>query len=60
MKYIIKKLTDNTSECLSADNLYQLIQKPVINNSPIKQVPQYGIIPSTGDEGGSFIFVLKN
>ncbi len=31
----------------------------VINNSPNAQVPQFGEVRETGDEGGDFIFILK-
>jgi hypothetical protein len=59
MRYLIKKLNENTESCLAADKLFNLLKTPVINNSPIKQVPLMSPIPSTGDEGGSFIFRLR-
>jgi hypothetical protein len=32
------------------------MREVVINNSPLRQAPQYGTIMETGDEGGDFIF----
>jgi len=56
MKYLLKKLRDNFDSCLSAEDLYAQLKKAVIYNSPNQQVPQFGVLPMTGDEGGNFIF----
>lgn len=55
-KYLLKKLKDNTSSCLSAETLYTKIKPAVIYNSPNNHIPQFGVMPQTGDEGGNFIF----
>jgi tetratricopeptide (TPR) repeat protein len=59
LDYLVKKLNENTSTCLSAENLYLQIKEPVIYNSPNNQVPQFGVVPQSGDEGGNFIFKHK-
>lgn len=55
-KYLLKKLQDNNSSCLSAETLYTKIKPAVIYNSPNNHIPQFGVMPQTGDEGGNFIF----
>jgi len=35
------------------------MRQAVINNSPNGQVPQFGEIRETGDEGGDFVFVKR-
>jgi hypothetical protein len=59
LNYLIKKLQENALDCISAEQIYMDIKKPVIFNSPNKQIPQFGDIPLTGNEGGGFIFKLK-
>jgi uncharacterized membrane protein len=59
LSYLIKKLQENALDCISAEQIYMDIKKPVIFNSPNKQIPQFGDIPLTGNEGGGFIFKLK-
>lgn len=55
-KYLLKKLKDNDNSCLSAETLYTKIKPAVIYNSPNNHIPQFGVMPQTGDEGGNFIF----
>ena len=55
-KYLLKKLQDNDDSCLSAETLYTKIKPAVIYNSPNNHIPQFGVLPQTGDEGGNFIF----
>lgn len=55
-KYLVQKLKENTSSCLSAENLYTKIKPAVIYNSPNNHVPQFGVLPQVGDEGGNFVF----
>ncbi len=55
-KYLIKKLKDNEISCLSAETLYSKVKPAVIYNSPNNHIPQFGVLPQTGDEGGNFIF----
>ena len=59
VEYLLKRLKDNTETLMSAENLFASFRQAVINNSPNQQVPQYGEIRETGDEGGDFIFVRK-
>ncbi len=59
IEYLLKRLTDNTEPFLSSEQLFSSFKIAVINNSPTKQVPQYGEIREAGDEGGDFIFTLR-
>jgi tetratricopeptide (TPR) repeat protein len=56
-KYLADHLEYNQEKYLSASQLFQDIEIPVANNSP--NTPQYGVIQGVGDEGGDFIFILK-
>lgn len=58
-KYLIKKLEDNNTSCLSAETLYTKVKPAVIYNSPNNHIPQFGVMPQTGDEGGNFIFRMR-
>lgn len=57
-KYLADRLESNNTKYLSASQLFQDIEIPVANNSP--NTPQYGVIQGVGDEGGDFIFILKD
>lgn len=57
IEYFIKRLRDNEHKYLSSQQLYTNFRTAVINNSPLQQVPQFGEIRESGDEGGDFIFV---
>ncbi|MEP4533459.1 MAG: caspase family protein [Cyclobacteriaceae bacterium] len=57
MKYLVKRLDENTETYLPAADLFGSFRRAVINNSDL--VPQYGTIQKAGDEGGDFIFILK-
>ncbi len=57
--YLIKNLKLNTQPLLSSEDLFRNFKIAVINNSPNGQIPQYGSIGQTGDEGGDFIFIKK-
>ena len=59
VEYLIKRLKDNKDPLLPAETLFASFRQAVINNSPNSQIPQYGEIRETGDEGGDFIFVHK-
>jgi len=59
LEYLIRRLTENQKKYLDAQELYVEIRDPVINNSPLKQKPLYGVIHQTGDEGGDFIFIRR-
>ncbi len=55
----MKRLNENKQTYLPAAQLYTSFREAVINNSAVGQVPQYGEIRETGDEGGYFIFVRR-
>jgi hypothetical protein len=57
MKYLMKRLQDNSKAIISAEELFFDIKKAVMNNSD--NVPQYGVIRNAGDEGGDFLFVQQ-
>ena len=59
IEYLTKRLRDNESKYLSSEQLFSRLKQPVINNSPTHQVPQFGEIWDSGDEGGDFIFIKK-
>ncbi|HMB90558.1 MAG TPA: caspase family protein [Rhodothermales bacterium] len=56
IEYLIKRLQDNDQPYLSSQALFTSLRDPVINNSPLQQVPQFGVVRETGDEGGEFVF----
>ncbi len=51
---IINWLESNNYKYQSADNLYSDIKPAILNNT--QNVPLYGALAFTGDEGGEFIF----
>jgi hypothetical protein len=57
VEYLIKRLKENTEIYLSSESLFTSFRTAVMNNSP--NLPQYGEINNTGDEGGEFIFIRK-
>ncbi|HOJ37819.1 MAG TPA: caspase family protein [Ignavibacteriales bacterium] len=59
VKYLLQELKNNDKLYLPAEELYFRIKEKVVLNSPTKQIPMYGEIYNTGDEGGDFIFVKK-
>lgn len=59
MKYLLKRLKENTENYLSAGQLFNMIEDPVINNTTGGNQPQYAPISRTGDEGGDFIFIKR-
>lgn len=59
IEYLLRRLEENSSPVLSAEQLFASFKIAVINNSPTKQVPQFGEIRETGDEGGDFLFIRK-
>ena len=56
--YLDKRLNENTQPYISAEELFGSFKIAVLNNSP--NVPQYGEIKDTGDEGGDFIFIKRS
>ncbi len=59
LEYLVKRLKQNKNKYLSSEQLFASFKIAVINNSFNGQVPQFGIVKSTGDEGGDFIFIKK-
>jgi hypothetical protein len=57
LKYLVERLSSNTEKYLSSEQLFSSLRMAVINNS--KAVPQYGVIQDVDDQGGDFIFILK-
>ncbi len=57
IQYLIKRLTENTQTFVSSEQLFASFREAVLNNSP--NVPQFGTIQNTGDEGGDFIFIRR-
>ncbi len=59
IRYMIKRLEENKEPFFASETLFSSFRQAVINNSPNGQVPQYGEIKETGDEGGDFIFIKR-
>jgi len=60
VKYLLKRLKNNKNKFLPSEKLYYEMKEAVINNSPVSQTPEYGVIYQAGDEGGgSFIFIKR-
>ncbi|MCK4751122.1 MAG: caspase family protein, partial [Bacteroidales bacterium] len=59
IEYLLKRLAENNNPYLSSEQLFASFKIAVINNSATNQVPQFGEIRETGDEGGDFLFILK-
>ena len=61
VEYLIQKLESNQEKYWQADQLYQSLKTKVTYNTPDNQVPAYGVIQETGDDGelGDFIFIRK-
>lgn len=58
MQYFLKKLEENREKFLTEEQLFSQFKTAVVNNSP-GQIPQFGTIINTGDEGGNFVFIRK-
>ncbi|MFC2107366.1 carboxypeptidase-like regulatory domain-containing protein [Bacteroidota bacterium] len=59
IEYLVKRLKQNEEKYLSSEQLFSSFKIAVINNSSNAQVPQFGEVRETGDEGGDFIFIKK-
>jgi len=59
IEYLVKRLTQNKDRFLSSEQLFASFRQAVISNSRNNQVPQFGEIRETGDEGGDFVFERK-
>jgi len=60
IKYLVKRLEDNSSKYFAANDLFFSMETAVINNSDSDVKPQYGTIQKVGDEGGDFIFIRRD
>lgn len=56
--YFLQALKNNTEKYIDAGQVFDFLKIPVVNNS--YQTPLYNPIRNTGDEGGQFIFIMKN
>ncbi len=57
IEYLIKRLSENQENYITSEQLFSNLRTAVLNNTP--NVPQYGEIKETGDEGGDFIFIRR-
>ncbi len=57
LEFFLKRLTENNKKYISASELFNSFREAVLNNSP--NIPQYGVIQDSGDEGGDFIFIQR-
>jgi len=57
LKYLVMRLGENSDKYLSSEQLFSSFRMAVIANS--QAVPQYGVIQDVNDQGGDFIFILK-
>jgi hypothetical protein len=57
LKFLVQRLIENNDKFLSSEQLFSSFRIAVINNSNV--VPQFGVIQDVGDEGGDFIFILR-
>jgi hypothetical protein len=55
---LLVKLKENTEKYLPSVKLFNSIPKTVSNNTNI--IPRFGEIKNLGDEGGDFIFILRD
>lgn len=55
--YFLKSLNGNDQPYYDANQLYNDLKIPVVNNS--EQTPEYSPVKNTGDEGGQFMFIKK-
>jgi len=56
---LVQRLLDNPEPYITAEEIFTGLKRHVIENSPNAQVPQYGEVGQTGDEGGEFIFIRR-
>ena len=58
MKFFLKELENNATAFLTSDQLFAKIRPNILNNSSTE--PLYGVVHTTGDEGGEFVFYSPN
>jgi len=54
---LVKRLKQNKMKYISSESLFSSFRDGVLNNSP--NIPQFGTIRNSGDEGGDFIFIKR-
>ena len=59
IEYLTKNLRENELPVITAEQVFNKFKIAVINNSANGQVPQYGVIHQSDDEGGDFVFLKK-
>ena len=59
LEQVIQQLKNNKDRYLLAQDLYARLRNTVVYNSPMKQIPNYGVIPLAGDQDGDFVFVRR-
>lgn len=57
LEFLVKRLYENEKKYISTSELFNSFREAVLNNSP--NIPLYGVIQDTGDEGGDFIFIKR-
>jgi hypothetical protein len=57
MKYLLRTLNENQNKYMASEDLFDEIRIAMKNNSSTK--PLYGEIQNVGDEGGNFVFIMK-
>jgi uncharacterized caspase-like protein len=58
VEYLAKRLIDNKEHFLSSEQLFFSFKPAVLNNT--ENIPQFGVVANSGDEGGDFIFIRRN
>jgi len=58
LKYLMARLKDNLNKYTTSEELFSKFKIAVMNNS--NNVPRYGEIQNSGDEGGDFLFIRRN
>ncbi|TAH27157.1 MAG: caspase family protein [Cytophagales bacterium] len=59
IEYLCKRLSENQETFLGTEQLFGSFKIAVMNNSANGQIPQFGVIKESGDEGGDFVFIKR-
>lgn len=57
LEYLLKQLSENAEAYLSSEQLFFSFKPAVLNNT--ENVPQFGVVGNSGDEGGDFLFIKR-
>ncbi len=57
VEYLVKRLKENDQQYMPSEQLFYSFKPAILNNSD--NIPQFGEVQNTGDEGGDFIFIRK-